>query len=526
MTADETSPVDDRSIETSSIEVRPIDAGFTLTELVIVVFLMGLMFPVLAMAFVTVIRTTPSAEDRADDSRSLLNLTTWLSQDVSSTAEDGFFVGAGAPTGGCLASSLPNPSVDLLELHWREGTQHYVANYRWLPTGPSKGQIFRYACMQGEAASAARMTPELNSVATGSFGDAPVEIKTTPTTTAGGAAGIKGLQFVVLIYDDHGVQRELLSLDAATTNVATILPGETTGPGGVNTAPTANDMSMTITPPATQVEELQVLDPDGDALYTTFPNGLPGGWDIRAVGVRLEVTPEPAAAPGDYDITYRVTDPSGEWAQAILKVTIAEVTPNLAPTANAVSITASKGEPSVATLVYSDPEGETLTPVLEPTDIPAGWTATVDGNQVTVTPSSSASGSTVIRYSVTDTLGAKATSQITVNVCTVTLVSVSPSNPPTVGVRNNGGLGDSLSVEISSNGACLPLVLGFLPNDSLAVEDAVSFNASSVATINKNGFTWTRPALGDSRVVALNVRQGANGPVELSIALTTTHSQG
>ena len=32
---------------------------------------------------------------------------------------------------------------------------------------------------------------------------------------------------------------------------------------------------MTITPPATQIETLPVTDPDGDVLFTTFPNGLP-----------------------------------------------------------------------------------------------------------------------------------------------------------------------------------------------------------------------------------------------------------
>lgn len=502
---------------------RPTDAGFTLTELVIVVFLMGLIFPVLAIAFVTVIRTTPSAEDRADDARSLLNLTNWVSQDVASTSEGGFFIGESAPAGGCLESTLPVGSINLLELHWFEGAENYVANYRWVSTGPSMGRIFRYACQQGQPANELRMTAELHSVTSGSFAPAPVEITRTPTTRADGSPGIKGVQFVVLIYDDNGVQRELLSLDATTTNVLTTLPGGSSGPSGNNTPPTASDLSMTITPPATQVDTLQAIDPDGDVLFTTFPYGLPAAWDIRATGVTLEVTPDPLAAPGDYDITYRVTDPSGEWAQAILKVTISTATPNQPPIANAVSIAASKGVASVATLVYSDPEGDALTPVLEASDIPSGWTATVAGDQVTVTPSATASGTTVIRYSVTDSAGATVTSQITVNVCTVSLVSVTP-NPPTVGVRRSGNLTASISVEITSNGACTPLVLGFLPNDSSAVEAAVSFNASNVATISKNSaFAWTRPATGN-RVVQLNVRQGANGPVELSIDLTTTAS--
>ena len=366
------------------------------------------------------------------------------------------------------------------------------------------------------------MTAELNKVSTGSFAPAPVEITPTPTTLVDGSPGTKGVQFVVLILDEDGVQRELLSLDATTTNVVTTLPGGASGSTGTNTPPTASDLSMTVTPPATQIDTLQAIDPDGDVLFTTFPNGLPANWNILATGVTIEVTPDPAAAPGDYDITYRVTDTSGEWAQALLKVTISAATPNQPPIANAVSIPASKGVPSVATLVYSDPEGDPLTPVLDASDIPAGWSATVSGDQVTITPSASASGTTVIKYSVTDSAGNTATSQITVNVCTVSLVSVAPASA-TVAVKNNGDLFTAVTVEITSNGACSPLVLGFLPNDTSPVEATVEFNTSNVATISKNSaFAWTRPAANSTRVVALNVRQGANGPAELSIDLTTT----
>jgi type II secretory pathway pseudopilin PulG len=499
------------------------DGGFTLLETVITVLIMSIVVPVLAFSFSVVVRTTPSAEDRADDARSLLNLTTWLSQDVSSTREDGFFIGTSAPTGGCLATSLPASSINLLELHWSEGTENYVTNYRWISTGPSVGQIFRFSCQQGQAARSARMTPDLNEVATGTstFAPAPVEITKAPTTMIDGSPGIKGLQFVVLIYDDFGIQRELLSLDATTTNVLTTLPGSAGQSAGTNTAPIASDLIMTITPPATQIETLQATDPDGDVLFTTFPNGLPGAWNIMATGVTLQITPDPAAVPGPYEIAYRVTDPYGATADAKLFVTIAAPTPNVAPIANAATINASRGVPAVATLNYSDPEGEALVPVLDPTTVPADWTTSINGNEVTITPSATASGTTVIRYSVTDSALNTTTSQITVNVCTVELVSFAPS---TVAIKTNGDLSDPVTIEIRSNGACDPLVVGFLPNTDSAVEATVNFNASNVATIPKNSpFAWLRPPLGQTRVVPLNVRQGANGPIELSVDLTTTH---
>jgi prepilin-type N-terminal cleavage/methylation domain-containing protein len=498
-------------------ERRTTDAGFTLTEVVIVVFLLGLIMPVLAMAFSVVVRTTATSEDRADDSRSLLNLTTWLSQDVSSTSEDGFYIGASA--GGCDPLSIPE-SKNLLELHWREGSQNYVTNYRWVSTGSSKGQIFRYACLQGQTANELRMTAELNEVSSGDFAPAPVEITPTPATLADGSPGIKGVEFVVLIFDEYGIQRELLSLDATTTNVMTLLPDGTSGPGLNNTPPSASDLAMTITQGGTKVEEVPMIDENLDPLFVTFPNGLPVAWNILASGTTIQVTPDPAAVPGDYDITYRVTDPSGSWADAILKVTVLASGPNQAPIANAVSVNTSRSRPVVATLVYSDPEGELpLTPVLGP--LPAGWTATLNGNQATITPSATASGSATIEYTVTDSVGLTATSQIVVNVCTVTFKSISPASASVL-VTTDGNLSEPVTVAIQTNGACGPLVLGFLPDKTSVVEQAEAFNASNVVTINTtNTYAWFKPNGNSSRVVKLNVREGANGPIDLSLDLTT-----
>ena len=510
-----------------TLQNRTRDAGFTLLETVIVVIIMGIIVPVLAFAFSVVVRTTPSAEDRADDARSLLNLTTHLSQDVSSTREDGFFIGPSpAPAGGCALSPLQLASINLLELRWSEGTEHYVTNYRWANTGVGKGQILRFSCQQGQAARQARMTPDMNAVPSGVFGVAPLELTAAPTTMTDGTPGIKGIQFVVLIYDDFGIQRELLSLDATTTNVLTTLPGSSGGSSGSNTAPLAPPLQVTITPPATRVETLPAYDPDaGDALFTTFANGLPPAWDIRATGVTLEITPDPAAVPDDYPIVYRVTDPYGASTDGQLLVTIASPGLNQPPVANSLRLRASRGVEAIATLDFSDPDlpvGFVMTPVLDPATIPPGWSAAVNGNEVRITPSATASGTRVIRYQVTDDVGQTATSQITVNVCTVSLVSTSPS-PATVAVGKSGNLGQNLTIEITSNGACDPLVVGFLPNSDVAVESTVNFNTSTVVTIRKNsGFAWTQPASGTPRVVPLNIRQGANGEVELTVNLTTT----
>ena len=507
------------------------DAGFTLPELLIVIVLMGILMPVLAMAFSVVVRTSPTSDARADDSRSLTNLTNWISQDVSSTSEDGFFVGPSAPGdgAGCLLPSSAGGSVNLLELRWKEGSTQFVTNYRFVPNSPSdgKGRIFRYSCLKGQAAGELRMTANLKTVAASpvnKFAPAPVRIAPVPTVRADGSPGIKGVQLVVVILDENGVQRELLNLDATTTNIATMLPGTSGGLSGTNTAPTASNLTVTMVQGSSRLETLPALDPNGDLLFTTFPGPQlrPPTWNLLATGTTIEITPDPAAPPGSYPITYQVTDPSGLVASATLNITIVAPSTNLPPIAQAVSINARRSVESVVTLTYSDPENEPLQPVLVGADIPAGWTASVVGGQFKVKPSATASGSKVIRYTVTDSFGQTATSQITVDLCTVSLSSVTPASR-TVAVNANGRLAQPVSVQITTNGACSPLVLGFLPDNSSVVEATESFNASNVVTIkDTNAYAWTRPPKDGSRIVPLNVRQGANGPILLTVNLTTT----
>ena len=81
---------------------------------------------------------------------------------------------------------------------------------------------------------------------------------------------------------------------------------------------------------------------------------------------------------------------------------------------------------------------------------------------------------------------------------------------------------NEVTVEITSNGACARWSSDSCPTRRV-VESTESFNASNVVTIRTNSSdAWTRPPTGRPRVVALNVRQGANGPIELSLNLTTT----
>jgi hypothetical protein len=329
----------------------------------IVIVLMGILMPVLAMAFSVVVRTSPTSEARADDSRSLTNLTNWISQDVSSTSEDGFFIGVSAPDGGCVLPPTAAGSVNLLELHWKEGAKRFVSNYRFVSNSPAdgKGRIFRYACLKGGSASELRMTATLNEVAsvtdqsagscTGSHQPRPHDTRRRIARRQGRAT--RGLDLRRLRNpartpeprrDDHqhrdvaaGRQRRLRRNEHRTDSEQ---PVDHDGPR------------------RDALESLPAIDPDGDLLFTTFPGPqpIPPAWNLLATGTTVEITPDPLAGPGTYPITYRVTDPSGLTAHATLSIEIVPPSAgNLPPIAQSVSVTATRSQESVATLTFSDP---------------------------------------------------------------------------------------------------------------------------------------------------------------------------
>src|SRR5688500_400991 len=91
--------------------------GFTLVELLIVIGVMGVVALAIAFAFVAIVRTSPAAEARADDSRTVLGLNTYLPEDVNSTPAAGFDFTKNAATG---CSSGGSPGVSLVRMTWTE----------------------------------------------------------------------------------------------------------------------------------------------------------------------------------------------------------------------------------------------------------------------------------------------------------------------------------------------------------------------------------------------------------------------
>ena len=199
------------------------DDGFTLVELVIVVVLSGILMPVIAAAFTAVVKNNPSAQTRADDSRTTRGLSTWLPQDVLSTPP---IVVTGSTPGlpgynldVVRASDCPGAlGSNVLQMVWQEnaGTlMTYVANYRYVPTGTTI-QIKRYTCSR--------------SGSSGGFSNIKVNNVTTPIIQTSSASATAfnssvapfALQFIdVQVQTISGVQ---VLIRAASRNPAKQLP--------------------------------------------------------------------------------------------------------------------------------------------------------------------------------------------------------------------------------------------------------------------------------------------------------------
>ncbi len=145
------------------------DAGFTLTEVIIVVVIMGIISVAIGGVFSVIVRTTPPTEARADDARSLLGLSTWLPADVNSTpmTPSGSVDAEGASfdrrPGASSTCSSGNDGTNLLKLRWTEqfgGTVRYDVSYR-IVERDSGWHIVRVSCTNGGTATVNNLTAAL-----------------------------------------------------------------------------------------------------------------------------------------------------------------------------------------------------------------------------------------------------------------------------------------------------------------------------------------------------------------------------
>jgi|GEM_PF-1980833 len=227
------------------------DRGFTLTELVIVIAIVGVLSVVLASVFSVIVRNAPAAEAKADDARSLLGLSTWLPADISSTP----FAPESAPgpawdrapgtPSGCSGAS---PGVNLLRLQWTESfgtaatTSTFTAAYRYV-NADGGWRIKRYYCENGGVPSVANMTSILPAIdpATWTTGSYPIVV----TWQVSGST-IVGAKMAV-----QTVEGDKVRVDGSSNNPAATLPplGTVVADSTTTVLP---DTTTTAAPPPTE----------------------------------------------------------------------------------------------------------------------------------------------------------------------------------------------------------------------------------------------------------------------------------
>ncbi len=440
---------------------RGAERGFTLIEMLIVMTMMGVLASALAMTISIVLRTSPAAEDRVDDARSVQGLVTWLPQDVDATPPDQFNTDPAAawPCDG----AAPSNSYNVVTMRWSERTStttNFAATYRYEFDG-SSWRILRYTC-EGTGSSmilgrTMRLTDALPSwdnlapparvtmcsTAIDNNGNCPSGSEITTTT----ASNVESLTFRLTRLDGVDVV-----IDAAPKNPDEDLADDPNASG--NSAPSVSqtDFVVDLLPGETITIDLNAThsptDADGDTLSVAIDSSEPLPLGITASTsdpLNVTLTADASLPPGIISdkLVLIISDPRAGWVDPTLTINI-ESQPNVPPTLSSptYAVQLAPGQAAVlpidVTHGVSDPNGDPLTVtvstwptvrVQEPTfddpsqplamTIAAKGTATIGAALIPIT------------FEVSDGLGGVATGEITVEVVTGT------SNTSPTAVRSN-----------------------------------------------------------------------------------------
>jgi prepilin-type N-terminal cleavage/methylation domain-containing protein len=334
-----------------SIQPKRRDGGFALPEVLISIVIMSTIATVMASVVAVVLRNAPTTEARADDSRTLKGLVTWLPQDVDSTPPSGFSVDPDAESG-CSV----NPGTNLLRMQWSEtaGSQTiiYIANYRHVASGVGY-RIQRVTCSGTGAfpfanGFAQNVTSELPGLPTGwTPGNPPVAV----SITNGPTGEVELVTFKVQTLDGKEVRT-----DAAPKNpddsLPTTLPPSWQPPTPVTavksmTPPTMAPLAFTAHAGLPVVANLVAYDADGDVISLNVRSN-PGDWVVTLVSTQLTIIPSPlAVAPLQGLIEIDVVDTDGMSTIGTVTVDIVDLT---TPTTTSTTTTTTTTTTTIAPL--------------------------------------------------------------------------------------------------------------------------------------------------------------------------------
>lgn len=331
------------------------DQGFTLTELLIVVIVMGFLTATLASVITVAMRTTPPAQERVDDARGMQGLVTWLPQDVDAAPPDGF---DRSVTAWPCAAPAPIASYNVLAVTWTERTGttvDFAASYRYEKTGTGWAMA-RYSCTNHGPANRINLTSILPAwdstnppasvvmcsvvVEASEVYDGRCPAADTFPANVTAPSPVRSLKLNVRLANGT-----VVTIDAAPKNPDASLADDPNA--AINRPPTVANTAITLTvdPSATEVFDLAgylgaVVDPDGDETHLTVsidptepvPNNIVTAATAYngPVQFQLTVTAGPTPGTSDRPLMLIVSDDRGGWVVVAATIVVASP-PNVPP---------------------------------------------------------------------------------------------------------------------------------------------------------------------------------------------------
>ncbi len=187
------------------------------------------------------------------------------------------------------------------------------------------------------------------------------------------------------------------------------------------TGPVANAQSVTTAEDTPNVITLTGYDQDAAKLtYTIVTPPSHGTLSVNAQSKLMRNYTPTANYFGNDSFTFKVTNPSGVSAQAVVSINVTPV--NDAPVANAQSVTTSTAKAII--LTGSDVEGNALTYTVVTGPDHGALTGTPPN--LTYTPAANYSGSDAFTFKATDPSGASSQAVVSITVPVPTITSLSP----------------------------------------------------------------------------------------------------
>ncbi|MDF7808671.1 Ig-like domain-containing protein [Pontiellaceae bacterium B12219] len=179
----------------------------------------------------------------------------------------------------------------------------------------------------------------------------------------------------------------------------------------VNTAPVANSSSVSVNEDSSVSITLSGSDADGDSLSYAVVS-QPANGSLSGTAPNLTYIPD-ADYSGSDSFTFRVNDGSVNSADATVSITVNEV--NIAPVANAQSVSVDEDRSAGITLSGSDADGDSLSYAV--VSQPANGSLSGTAPNLTYTPDAGYNGSDSFTFRVNDgsVNSAAATVSITIN---------------------------------------------------------------------------------------------------------------